>query len=201
VHIASASELNQAHQPTEDDALMVRFFVKAREDQRETAKQGRPVFKDTEYIEIRTPGKRDSVCRPARKRDIDRFPRHYEAFKARTSQEVATGTPLVEWPQVSRSLAEELSFFNVKTVEQLASMPDSQTSQFMGGGMLKQKARKWLEISEAAAKANELKEALAKRDKEIEELKAAVAALQKPAATKRPAKKKAVRKKAAAKKE
>lgn len=204
MHIANANEL-QSQQQNDDSVLMVRFFVKAHEDQQATKEQGRPVFTDREFIEIRTPGKKDAVCRPARQRDIDRFPRHYEAFKARTDVSLETGTPLAEWPQVTRSMAEELAFFNVKTVEQLAACPDSQLINFMGGGMLKEKAKRWLE--EAAGenvRINDLETELAKRDEEINELKAAVAALQaaaKPAVKKAPVKKKTKRKKVTAKKE
>lgn len=192
---ASASDFDHQNQSKMDEALLVRFYVKPFQDQNESRKQGRPVFIDREYVEIRTPGSRDAVARPAQPKDIARFPRHYEAFKNRTSQDIHEGTPLSEWPLIARSLIEELTFFNVKTVEQLIAMPDEKAQQFMGLMGLKQKAKEWLELSKEYASANDLKDELAKRDDEIAELKAAVAALQKPRTTKKKVTKKKVSKK------
>ena len=66
------------------------------------------------------------------------------------------GTPLAEWPIMSRSQVEELSFHNVKTVEQLVAMSDSLASQFMGMNGLKAKAKMWLEDSEETARINKI---------------------------------------------
>ena len=118
-----------------------------------------------------------------------------KAFKDRTSAP-ETGTPLIEWPQISRSMAEEFSFFNVKTVEQLIAMSDQNASGFMGINTLKANAKKWLASSDDKKAKADLK----KRDDEIKELKAQVAQLlaaSKPKVTK----KKATKKKVAAKKE
>lgn len=183
-----------------DEQLLVRFFLKPRQDPRATEEQGRPVFVDATYIEIRIPGSRDAVARPAKPQDIARFPKHYEAFKNRTA-EPETGTPLVEWPLITRSMAEELSFYNVKTVEQLVAMSDQNASKFMGINMLKQKAKEYLGDAAEKADAKKLETELAKRDKEIEELKAAVKALSAAPVKKTTAKKKATRKKVSAKKE
>ena len=128
-----------------DKALAVKFYTKSVQDKAETLKQGRPIFKEVPYIDIRIPGERDSAfCGPATQAHVQRFPQHYQAFRARTSDEEVVGTPLIEWPMITRSQAEELSFFNVKTVEQLASMPDSGNHQFMGIHGLKAKAAEYL---------------------------------------------------------
>lgn len=153
-----------------DDTLLVKFFVKAVKDEAKSLEEGRPVFKDVEYIDIRVPGQRDSMaCRPASARDIERFPRHYHAFKERTElpQE---GTPLSEWPAISRSQAEELSFYNVKTVEQLAELSDTHASQFMGIQALKRQAKDWLEVAKEQAAANNLRKELEQRDEMIASL-------------------------------
>ena len=127
-----------------DKNLLVKFFVKPLQDKAATLKEGRPIFKDTVYIDIRVPGERDAVVRPATVADKKRFPRHYEAFTVRNEEPEEIGTPLTEWPAVSRSQAEELAFFNVKTVEQLANMPDSGNHQFTGILSLKNRAKEWL---------------------------------------------------------
>lgn len=183
-----------------DEGLLVRFYVKPVQDQRASNEQGKPVFKDVEIIEIRVPGQKSFVAHPVNTNDIKRFPRHWEAYKSRTGDtEYLEGTPLKEWPLVTRSQAEELSFANVKTVEQLAAMPDSNASSFMGMNMLRAKAKEWLENAAEFKKAAELKAQLSKRDEEIETLKAQMADLMK---AKKPAtRKKRAKKKTAAKKE
>jgi len=185
-----------------DEGLLVRFYVKARQDQVATNRAGKPLFKDVDYIEIRVPGQRNFVARPATPRDKARFPRHWEAYKSRTSEdEYLEGTPLIEWPLITRSQCEELSFANVKTVEQLLAMPDSNAQQFLGMNVLRAKAKIWLEnASKGAAKA-ELQAELDKRDTEIEKLKQQMAELlAKPAkVTKKKASKKKAKKKVAKK--
>ena len=208
MQIVNAQDFEQSQQSQLDATLLVRFFIKPRPDARATKKEGRPIFKDVEFIEIRTPGNRDAICRPARNTDINRFPKHYQAYKDRVGTDHLEGTPLGEWPLMARSQVEELAFHNIKTVEQLAGMPDSNVSQFMGMNMIKQKAQQWLKQAEEGKASAELHEELEKRDSEIAELKAAVAALTeaqtaapKPAARKKATRKKAARKKVTAKKE
>jgi hypothetical protein len=200
VQIVNAADFESKNQNSMDDTLLVKFFLKAREDREETKAEGRPIFKDVEYVEIRIPGSRDAVARPAGRGDIARFPKHYEAFKNRTEMP-ESGTPLIEWPLMTRSHAEELSFFNVKTVEQLVAMSDQNASQFMGINKLKAKAKEWLEMAKEQQSSNELASELAKRDDEIEELKAAVRALQAAPTKKKATRKKRASKKATAKKE
>jgi hypothetical protein len=150
-----------------DKSLMVRFFYKERPDKTRTAEEGRPVFKEVIYVEIRIAGQRDvQACRPATEADKQRFSRHLEAFEKRVEPPVE-GMPLSEWPQITRSEVEELSFVHVKTVEQLASMKDSNLGKFRGGYALRDKAVKWLEMND--------KETV---DREKEELRDTIAAMQ-----------------------
>lgn len=156
-----------------DKALMVRFFYKNVQNKLESEAQGRPVFKEKTYIEIRIAGQRDiQACRPITHQDKVRFPRHFEAFEKRM-EPPTEGMPLAEWPKITRTQAEELSFMNVKTVEQLAGMKDSNISNFMGGHKLREDAKKWLEHTETLAEDTEKEE----MRQTIAELKAAVAAL------------------------
>ena len=151
-----------------DEQLLVRFFLKSRKNEEETLVQGRPIFKEAEYMEIRIPGSRSiQVSRPATPNDKLRFPRHYAAFKARVEMP-EEGTPLAEWPQISRSMAEELSFLNIKTVEQLGSCSDTYITQLQGGYSLRTRAQEWLKSSDATALIAE-KEALEARVAELEQ--------------------------------
>ena len=114
----------QSNKNAGDDKLLVKFYIKARPDKGKTLEEGRPMFKDVEYIDIRIPGSRDGVGRRATDDDKARFPLHYQAFKNRTDEEFVEGTLLTEWSLIGRSQAEELAFFNCRTVEQLAEMDD-----------------------------------------------------------------------------
>ena len=166
-------DFNQSAQQKLDDTLLVRFFYKSKEDKAATQAEGRPIYKEVEYVEIKVNGSRDAqACRPATFDDKNRFPRHYSAFKDRVEMPTE-GTPLAEWPQISRSQIDELGFINCKTVEQLRDMSDTHITQLRGGYGLKQKAGEWLE---AAGKSKLLAEKAELRE-EIDELKEMVAEL------------------------
>lgn len=156
-----------------DESLLVKFFTKQRENKAASLKEGRPIFKDVEYIDIRVPGQRSGgACRPAQYADKQRFPRHYLAFQQR-KELPQEGTPLAEWPIMTRRNVEELSYHNVKTVEQLVGMSDGLAAKFMGMNTLKQKAILWLENAEDTARINEiesLKEANTEKDEKITNL-------------------------------
>lgn len=176
-----------------DAGLLVKFFHREREDKEATAKAGRPMFKEVEYIEIRIAGKRDAqACRPASERDKARFPRHYEMFKQRV-EVPCEGTALSEWPQITRSMVETLSFFQIKTVEQLVSASDTNLSQIHGGIGLKEKAKAFLEMSDQTkllAEKEELQNKLDEQDSKIAELEAAILKLSTASTEEAPAPKK-----------
>jgi len=142
-----------------DEFLAVRFLLYPKLNQHKTKDAGRPIYEDVEYIEIMQPGNKDNIyLQPATEMDKSRFAQHYKMWKARTSdnESMTIGTPLSEWAGVTRGQAEELSFFNVKTVEQLANMSDANTGNMMGLGNLKEKAKKYLESSQDNATAQAL---------------------------------------------
>jgi len=134
-----------SNQRKQDENLFVKFDIRTRPDKVKTKEDGVPRFKEVEYIDIRIPGKKDSVCHPVTDNDKKRFPRHYEAFKNRTGDLELEGTPLREWTGVTRSMAEEMIHQNIMTVEMLAITADTQISNFMGGFGVREKAREYVE--------------------------------------------------------
>lgn len=174
-------DFNLSQQQKQDETLFVKFFLKSVEDKAKTLEEGRPIFKDIEYIDIRVSGKRDSLaCRPASFQDKKRFQRHYEAYKNRTEMPLE-GTPLSEWPQIARSQIEELSFLNCKTVEQLCEVSDTHISQMRGGYTLKQKAQEWMKAAEKSkviAQNLELKAKQAETDEQMAEMQKTLALMQ-----------------------
>ena len=130
-----------------DEHLAVKFFVEPLKNEARSAQEGRPIFEDVEWISIMAPGSRNEVRRPSRPGDVERFPQHYARFKAREEQEVLDGTPLTEWTGITRSQAEELKFWNIRTVEQLAACSDQNTQNFKGLVTLKQSAQQYLDAA------------------------------------------------------
>jgi hypothetical protein len=126
-----------------DGKLHVRFFMRARYNPDLSQENNRPIYEDTEYVEIMMPGeKHNIVVRPAASmRDDLRFPKHYAQFKAGQADQVI-GTPLKVLPFLSEARVAELAYFKIRTVEQLADLSDN--VQFMGSQELKQKAKKFL---------------------------------------------------------
>lgn len=155
------------NQSAEDQKLLVKFFIKPRPDREKTLEMGRPIMKDVEYIDIKIPGSRNTgISRPATPKDKARFHAHYEAFKGRM-EKPTEGTPLIEWPLITRSMCENLAFIHIKTVEQLAGVADNHIQQFMGGLNMKKKAADWLEVAADEAPMLKLKAELAERDERI----------------------------------
>ena len=174
----NVDDFEQQNQAQGDATLLVKFFYKSRPDSAASLKEGRPMFKEVEYVDIKIPGSRTGgACRPARQDDVNRFPQHYAAFKNRVAQP-DSGTPLLEWGLIPRSQAEELAFFNVKTVEQLAEMADVHSSKFMGLNALRDKAKQYIQKAKDDAPAAALAGAMADKDEEIRLLKERLNALE-----------------------
>ena len=164
---------NEGSQNEADRVLLVKFFFKPMIDKEKSAKEQRAVYKDRLYISITIPGSREATVRVAHAGDLDRFPEHYARFKNRV-EEPQEGTPLKEWPMITRSMAEELSFLNVKTVEQLAGMTDTHAGKFMSGYQLKQDAKEWLERTKKDVSEVKLQKELDQRDEVIAKMQAQI---------------------------
>lgn len=126
-----------------DSKLHVRFYSKPKYNPDKSAEQNRPIYEDTVYVEIMMPGEKNNIIqRPALSmRDDLRFPQHYAQFM-KGQQEQMVGTPLKVLPFLSEAQVEELAYFKIRTVEQLADLADS--VNFMGASEMKQKAQKYL---------------------------------------------------------
>jgi hypothetical protein len=124
-----------------------------------------------EYILITVPGDlTTTVFRPAFERDHIRFPKQYLAFKA--GQEQIQGTPLTSVSWLNPAQCDELAYFRIQTVEQLASVSDVNAQRYMGLNDLRSKAQRHMEIIKAEAPMNKLQAELASRDETIAALQA-----------------------------
>mgnify|MGYP006961545502 CR=1 FL=1 len=147
-----------------DKGVHARFYMHPEQNEEKSAAAGRPIFEETEFVEIIAAGNQTSIIRrPARQMDKQRFQRQYEAFKAGHGDS-DYGTILSEVPWITRSQVEELSYLRIRTLEQLANVSDSECGKHVGLYELKSKAQKALAAAEGAAPMTELA-------KENEELK------------------------------
>ncbi|KVP11966.1 chromosome partitioning protein ParA [Burkholderia ubonensis] len=134
----------------DDSRLFVEFTLEPIHQEAESEKQGRPIYKDVAHIRIHFPGDRTKqIFRPVKMQDDmqgpsdpRRFPRQWEAFVEQRAQ-VQEGTPLEQWPPVSRSEAMSLKAMHIHTVEQLASIADHNLS-WLGAREMRDKAAVWL---------------------------------------------------------
>jgi hypothetical protein len=178
----------------EKHGFYVDFELRPEEDREQSIKQGMPIFKDIEFAVITMPGGglvvdkiiTDELLYEWRHGDNKRKPpspfafRAYEAWKE--GQEIPlNGTDLKNWPGVTPAQLKTCQAATIKTIEDLANAnADAVRKLGMGGVALMQKAQAYLE-SASTNKASEeivslqtkmeaLTEALAKKDRQIEEL-------------------------------
>ncbi len=154
-----------------DDQLLVKFFWHPEKDEKASTEEGRPIFREVEYIQIQVPGQKDTIVqRPAFAEDKERFPRHWAAFQNKEEMPVS-GTPLDQWPRISRAQVEELKYFNIHTVEQLAELSDTNAQNFRAIQNLKREAVAYVEEAKGNAPMVKMAEELEARDNEIDTLK------------------------------
>ena len=160
--------------------VFVQFYSDAVEMKAESEAAGRPIFKDLPHIRKLVPGDSNNVIeRVAKDHDIQMFPRQWEAFQ-RQQVTGRSGTPIEQWPQITRAQCKEAKYFEVHTVEQMAELSDT-NCQRMGMGFmeLRNKAKAYLQA--AAGTAAQTAQAAENRrlQDEIEALRAQMAELPK----------------------
>jgi len=172
------------NQYSQQERLFVQFYIHPKQSSSKTLEAGRPIFEDTAYVRIITPGDKDNIIeRPARLEDKRRFAQQYAAFKEGKEMQ-QTGTPLKMWPILSPAQVAELAYFKVFTVEQLSEISDVNLMGFMGGQTLKQKAAAFIEAAKSTAPLVAMQVELKSRDDTIAVMQQQIAELLKPKAKK-----------------
>jgi hypothetical protein len=159
--------------------LMVRFHMGGLINSERSLKEGAPKYDSVPFITIAVPGDKTLlVDRPVRldesdlESEIHRFPELWAKFKRGEAEDVSTGTPLTEWPPISRAQVEEMAYQHVRTVEQLAAMSDVNCQRVGSGSIqLRQKARDWLQQAEKAAPFLAMKQEMSELKGENESLR------------------------------
>jgi hypothetical protein len=129
-----------------------RFFMEAVQDDLATAKEGRPIFNNAEFVEILIPGDRLSrPVFPVEDKHRERWPEAYAAFK-RGQDHAITGTPLEAWPVMTTARVMELKAINIMSVEDLAGLPDRAIGQLgPDGRKLREQAQAYLDAAKGGA--------------------------------------------------
>ena len=136
--------------PAQDDKAMVRFYMKPVKGPIDPV-TGIATWTEKEYYETVVPGSRDTINQPVTVITKQKYPMQYAKWKANASTEGVTGTFISETTWISRSQAEELAYFGVKTLEQLAAAPDTLCQKQVGMYELRRKAQSFIEQREKDA--------------------------------------------------
>lgn len=177
-----------------DRRLAVRFYTEEFLDEEATKIEGRPIYKTWECCEIRIPGDEKNI-RQGRIKYMkpdprERFPEAYRKFKAGDRSQV-TGQLLKAWGLITPARAKEYSALGIYTVEQLASLSDSNAQNIRGSIPDRQKAKDFLEMAKGQAPVAQARAEADKLRVELEVLKEQIAALQEkePSPKKKPGRK------------
>jgi hypothetical protein len=171
-----AMNFDDNQQSEADKKLLVAFFKDTIKNETKSIAAGRPIVDEIDLIKIITPGSRDSFIGDATEQYQHRFKAQWERYKAGQAQAVS-GTPLNMLPWLSVGQIAEFNAVGCQTVEQLVGMPDAMSQKFMGHHAIKQKALAYLDAATSAAPMLKLQSELDKRDEQIKELQAQMAAV------------------------
>ena len=170
-----------------DSRLQVRFYKRPVQQEQESLEAGRPIYKEFDFVHICVAGDTlteiDTYVLSSHK---TRFPIQWANYMNRqgANEPEVVGTPVAEWPLVSKSQAEELRAMKFHTVESIAGASDQQLQRMgMAAGMspyaFRDKAKSFLNLATSSAETdkreqeiNSLKEELAKKDLETAKMKA-----------------------------
>ena len=172
-----------------DARLAVQFYKKSLKQDIASDEAGRPIFKEFDFVRIMIPGDNlTEIDTYAQESHKQRFPRQWAHYQNQVSNhEDIVGTPLDQWPQVTRSQAEELRGLKFHTVEAIADCSDQQLQRIgMVAGMsphnFRLKAKAFLNLAnnsaEVAQREAEMQALRAENDKIKEETDAKLAAMQ-----------------------
>jgi hypothetical protein len=154
-----------------DARLAVQFYKKSVKQDDASNEAGRPIFKEFDFVRIMIPGDNlTEIDTYAQESHKQRFPRQWAHYQNQVANhQDIVGTPLEQWPQVTRSQAEELRGLKFHTVESIAECSDQQLQRIgMVAGMsphnFRLKAKAFLNLANNSAE-------VAQREAEMQALK------------------------------
>ena len=172
-----------------DARLAVQFYKKSLKQDMASDEAGRPIFKEFDFVRIMIPGDNlTEIDTYAQESHKQRFPRQWAHYQNQVANhEDIIGTPIDQWPQVTRSQADELRGLKFHTVESIADCSDQQLQRIgMVAGMspynFRLKAKAFLNLAtdsaEVAHREAEMQALRQENDKIKAETDAKLAAMQ-----------------------
>lgn len=155
------------------DGAALRIWKDAAPNKFQSEQHGIPLFDEVIYVEVITPGSRDSTPVFELKRVFCAEMNHPQPLYGQKYEELKqyvldferddkitsslAGTPLVQWPELTRTLIATLKAQGVFTVDALAELPD-QKLHVVGpdGRSWREKAKAYIENAKGGAYATEL---------------------------------------------
>lgn len=183
------------------DGAALRFFEQADKNNFQSERNGRPIFDTVLYVEVITPASKESspvielertfspesgIDTPLKSGQFEKYKAQIAAYRGDADSADYRGTPLSAWPTMDKAMIATLAEARVYTVDALAVVPDAQLPMLGNGGRsLRERAQHFLNAASGnaqgeamAAEIVSLKEAIAKRDNDITQLSALLAAAQ-----------------------
>lgn len=153
---------------------------------------GRPLYKEKVFIRIERPGAKSNLVKEVPMDEDgkpipgdgsypsfpERFPRQWQQF-CNKQEQTASGTPLEQWPPLTKSQVLELKGAKIFSVEQLGSLPDSflQNLGMMDARRLRDNAKAFMEGATDGAALTQALSTIEQQRVDIEALKAQFAQL------------------------
>lgn len=118
-------------------------------------KEGEEVVVD--YIHADKPGSRSNYNGPMKVGHKERFPRAVEAWERNENVEIV-GTPIDRLPGIPENIVAEYTSKELLTIEDLASLDDSDLSRFSLGRKYHEEAKRYLDFSDPEVRKREQEE-------------------------------------------
>lgn len=163
----------------ESQKVHVEFRMDSVPSQIESDRAGHPVFVEKPFITISIPGSTNTVIDTiADEAYQKRFPEQWARFRAGNADHVVNGWRLDNWPAVNTAQVKTFKYSGVFTVEQLAGLSDTACQALgMGTTELRVKANAALLAASGGAEAERMAAENARRDAEMEDMRAQLADL------------------------
>ena len=162
-----------------DSRLAVQFYKKSVKQDIASDEAGRPIFKEFDFVRIMIPGDNlTEIDTYAQESHKQRFPRQWAHYQNQVSNhQDIIGTPIDQWPQVTRSQADELRGLKFHTVESIADCSDQQLQRIgMVAGMsphnFRLKAKAFLNLANDSAEVAQREQELLALRQENDKIKA-----------------------------
>ena len=133
------------------DSSLPRFHLEPVKDEVASAAAGRSIFIQQERVQIIQPGNPNQPVFLVTDEHREKWPEQYAAFK-RGQEQTGDGTPLEQWPVLSRAQVLEMKAIGLHTVEQCAGLSDLAIQKIgMGGQKIRDLAMSYLDDAEQQA--------------------------------------------------